>query len=385
MGDYVQLAGDGKYQAIQYALGKNKNIVIRQRNWHDDTPLIKATIGGYDKIVDILIKCNANINAKDKDGGTSLMYAASYGHANIFNTLIANKADINMKNNTDKSVLMQAAENGHENIVRMLIDRQVQLDSKDQDGNSALMWAASSGCETVVRVLIEHNADINVKNKTGQSVLMKAIIAGHKIKTWAERSKNIVNILVQESTAIDIDARQNDGGTALLLAASYGQEDVVKILIRSSADINAKNKYGDTALILAAYSGHQRAMETLILASCTDIDIDARNNFGHSASFFLLQRFGRKSEIFLSLNFFMRKNFLMFLSGCGFTVPMHTVLVGPVPTVLAHVPGMSTSSAYCNGSNECVRVGLGSVVRCFEDHYWVRYMLEYIAASTQHE
>ena len=50
----------------------------------------------------------------------------------------------------------------------------------------------------------------------------------------------------------DLNAKENDGWTALHLAARNGKLDCVKALIEAGADLNAQKNDGSTALHLAA-------------------------------------------------------------------------------------------------------------------------------------
>ena len=61
----------------------------------------------------------------------------------------------------------------------------------------------------------------------------------------------------------DVNARDNEGYTALFYAAENGHVDVVKLLIEG-ADVNAKNQYGNTPLYVVAVGGHIAVAELLI-------------------------------------------------------------------------------------------------------------------------
>ena len=51
---------------------------------------------------------------------------------------------------------------------------------------------------------------------------------------------------------MDINAKNKDGETALMLASSEGHLEIVKLLLlRKGADVNIKNNDGKTALDLA--------------------------------------------------------------------------------------------------------------------------------------
>ena len=53
----------------------------------------------------------------------------------------------------------------------------------------------------------------------------------------------------------DVDARNNDGNTALITAASNSRAESVKALIAAGADAEARNNNGSTALACAKRRG----------------------------------------------------------------------------------------------------------------------------------
>lgn len=88
------------------------------------------------------------------------------------------------------------------------------------------------------------------------------------------------NDMNQLRILLDINAQNDDGLTALHLAATNGNVDAVKDLIEAGADINAQNNEGCIALHLAAANGHVEAIENFIEAGA---NIDAQDNEGCSA------------------------------------------------------------------------------------------------------
>jgi ankyrin repeat protein len=70
---------------------------------------------------------------------------------------------------------------------------------------------------------------------------------------------------------------QGQASSALLTAASHGNQDIVKLLINSGADINALDGNRETSLHKASYKGHKTVIEILI---SNGANIDAESGDG---------------------------------------------------------------------------------------------------------
>ncbi|XP_032234371.2 ankyrin repeat and SAM domain-containing protein 3 [Nematostella vectensis] len=116
--------------------------------------------------------------------------------------------------------------------------------------------ACSIGQYDLVQSFIKSNsASINDLNTGGWTPLMYAAYVGHD---------SVVNLLLECGTIV-VDTRTSiRQSTALMLAASCGNEPVVYFLIQNRADINAMDVHGDTALFYAAHQGHQNVVKMLI-------------------------------------------------------------------------------------------------------------------------
>ena len=67
-----------------------------------------------------------------------------------------------------------------------------------------------------------------------------------------------------KSKGVSIDARVEDGSTALIIASNAGQTNAVRNLLLLGANINAKSKNGLTALLGAADEGHHEIVQILL-------------------------------------------------------------------------------------------------------------------------
>jgi ankyrin repeat protein len=63
---------------------------------------------------------------------------------------------------------------------------------------------------------------------------------------------------------VDVDARDQYGQTALMLAAFHGHTPAVRVLAARGADLNWRAKYNLTALMLAAIGNHAEVVRALL-------------------------------------------------------------------------------------------------------------------------
>ena len=94
----------------------------------------------------------------------------------------------------------------------------------------------------------------------------------------AVREKNLDLVKSLLANGVDAKATNIAGWSALMLAAKYGNDDMVQILLPKS-DIKAANRRGYTALMYAAWSGNEKSVKLLLPKS----DVKAKNYHGLTA------------------------------------------------------------------------------------------------------
>ena len=70
-------------------------------------------------------------------------------------------------------------------------------------------------------------------------------------------------------TQTDVATQDEDGRTALHLAAMYGHDNVVEMLLEAKADLSTQDKWGRTVLHMAAENGYDKVVK--MLEANTDI------------------------------------------------------------------------------------------------------------------
>ena len=145
--------------------------------------------------------------------------------------------------------------------------------NKGADVNAALRMAAeNTDVRNVqaVQALLQADADVNAQDEQGSTALMMAAYQNHV---------GVVKALI----AADADVNKQDnaiGNTALMFAVIQGHVDSVKALIAAGADVEKQNEHGNTALMMAAYHNHVNIGKELLRAGA---DVNAQNEQGNTA------------------------------------------------------------------------------------------------------
>ena len=164
---------------------------------------------------------------------------------------------------------------------------QEKSEIRDTKSEVSLIDAALDGNTKQVRLALENGADVNAANEEGGTALMMAGFNGHG---------KIVELLLDRGARVD--SRDVLGRTALMYSASGPYPDTVRILLEHGADPNISDKSENfTALMFAAAEGQAEVVRALLRhgASWEKIDADgetaldfARSN-GHSEVVQLLE------------------------------------------------------------------------------------------------
>jgi ankyrin repeat protein len=162
--------------------------------------------------------------------------------------------------------------------VRALLQRGFDPNTVNPSGVSGLMLAVRESSLKVAELLVGWSkTNLDKRNDQDESVLMLAALKGY---------------LPLVKKLIDHDADVNKPGwTPLHYAATSGHVPVIELLLDSSAYIDAESPNGSTPLMMAAMYGSPEAVKVLIQAGA---DLTAKNQLGLSALDFAVQ--GRRQN-----------------------------------------------------------------------------------------
>ena len=177
---------------------------------------------GYSKIVNELLKYNADVNAKDRLGCT-VLYTASFGQHEIMKELLKYYADVNSKNCIGQTALMNASSFGYHKVVKELLNHHVDINVQDQHGSTALMLASKHKHTQVVMELINHKADVNLQDNKGNTSLHSVLL-----ENVTDSTINIVKLLLSDFTYSEKLNKENK--SVLQLAKESHNQEIIDLI-----------------------------------------------------------------------------------------------------------------------------------------------------------
>ncbi len=233
------------------------------------TPLMEASFKGHEGAVRLLLARGARQELQGKNGWLALHLAVKKGHAGIVEQLCAATgaaAALALRDKDGDTPLALAVSDGGggERLVAALLAADVAgvtVDAQNDNGSTALIKASEGGREAALRLLLARGARQELQNKGGMTALHLAAEKGHA---------GVAEQLCAAPGAADAVAlRGKTGNTPLVLAIAYGGggERLIAALLAADAagaTVNAQNDLGNTALILACARDNEGAVRLLL-------------------------------------------------------------------------------------------------------------------------
>ncbi|EDV23489.1 uncharacterized protein TRIADDRAFT_58161 [Trichoplax adhaerens] len=154
------------------------------------------------------------------------------------------------------ALIHQAIVDGRVHQLRLLARIGANLNAREERyGRTPIITASLLINEdlavAICQILLKHKCDCNTKDSSGRTALAHVASLG--------REK--VALYLLDDINIDLSVTDSDGNTPLILACQSGNAvivaSMVKKMIQSSMDVNTRNKDGFTAILMAAKHGHR--------------------------------------------------------------------------------------------------------------------------------
>ncbi|GAA3659859.1 hypothetical protein GCM10022237_19830 [Nocardioides ginsengisoli] len=218
--------------------------------------------------------------------------------------LIRQGADVNAKDDTRQSAYLIATSEGHLDLLRLTLRHGAKVDDKDSWNGTGLIRAAERGHGLVVGELLRAGIDRDHVNRIGYQAIHEAVWLGHDTASYAttvrvlaagggrldqvSSSAGLTPLQMARARGFDgleriLDHMTNadrpaDADAALLRAARAGDADAVAAALRAGADIETRDANGRTALLLASTFDHVAAAEVLVAMGASADALDDRHD-----------------------------------------------------------------------------------------------------------
>jgi cytohesin len=311
----------GQTDILELLLAHHPNVAA---TFHDGlTTLHLLASAGLNDSLEWFLTNNAEVNARD-DVGETPMHLALVRHHNDTAELLRKHGGVNMdRSNTIENSIGDLA------VVKILLkDNPGLINNRMRFGITPLALAADRGCKDVAEFLLDGNADVNAAADSppfaGWTPLLFAVSRYGDDKNAEDRmlddgieyhanghggplspimspdatfagKKDVAELLLAHGA--NVNARESDGTTSLLVAAKNDDKDMALLLLAHGADVNAKKNDSSTPLHDVAGSGYKDMVELLL---ANQADVNGKNQHGETALHFAAQN-GNKDVVELLL------------------------------------------------------------------------------------
>ena len=131
------------------------------------SPLHIAAQKGHDRIARVLLQHSIDCNEKDSDGLTPLIHATIGGFEDVVNSLLSHGARIGNVDGQRRSAFHWAVVYRREAVLKVLLNHcageRTLIDGYDNDGRTPLHTAVDMGFEAGVQVLLQFGANVHYR------------------------------------------------------------------------------------------------------------------------------------------------------------------------------------------------------------------------------
>lgn len=211
-------------------------------------PIHEAAKSGDMREIDrILVQRPDQFNAKDKWGWTPLMYAVRGGRLDIVQSLLSRGARVSL---TDKTMGDNALD-----MVRMYLR---QCEDQYLEKQIAFWNLQKASNEVISKRRAEHKKHFGSAQREVWIKIEKLLSEAYKKERAVDKASPLMKAVEQGDTKkveqflaqashVNMEIKDDQGRTPLLLAVEHGKMDIVKVLLDKGAEMGSPDNNGKTA------------------------------------------------------------------------------------------------------------------------------------------
>ncbi len=233
-------------------------------------------------VIKRLCEMGIDINEQDEYGNTAILLTKS---PQVFQYLLDNGAKTDVVNDDGDTIWMNAAQN-HEMTEACLKHGLNAKGLANTETNETALMIAASSCSLAAQMLLDSEADVNAQDNEGYTALMLAAYpritdmlikanADVNIQNNAGQTALMLSNCLEETKLLlgakaDVNLVDNEGTPAIMFEFSLSE---LKLLIKARADVNIQDNAG-TSLLMTAKNMHEAK---IFLAAGAKVDLADKN------------------------------------------------------------------------------------------------------------
>lgn len=238
------------------------------------TPLYVAAYVGSAEIVRLLLDHKADPNLKSEWNWTPLH--AAYDDADITELLLEAGADVDAVCDSGTAAYL-AAKHDQKDVLKMLLDHTTKPNLEievpapsdggqpgvgqpklEEAGMTALCIACQRGSTECIELLLGAGAEVNHQTRDGSFPLKFCLQS-----TYFWQTASSVELLLEHQSKPNLKLTDKNGNMILHSLSSHTDEKTIELLSRAGADVDVKNLQGETPLLIAVIRENIDAFKAL--------------------------------------------------------------------------------------------------------------------------
>ena len=247
--------GCGK-ETVQALIDHGADVNLTDKD--NNTALMIACWKRNAEAINMLLNAGANPNIVGAEGLICIHHAVLWdGSEETLQAIINHGTDINATSRDNVTALMIACWKCNVEAINVLLNAGADTNIVDANALTCIHQAVGEGCSSkTIQALIDHGADINLTDKTNTTALMIAC---------KKRNAETINVLL--NAGADPNIANTMGLISIHLAASVDcSNETIQAIIDNGADVNTRDEDSLTALMLACLKGNIEAINALMNA-----------------------------------------------------------------------------------------------------------------------
>jgi ankyrin repeat protein len=200
-----------------------------------------------------------------QDVETELLPLAAFdGDDQLVKELLARGADVTFTSDLFGTALYAASLKGNESLVNLFLEHGAPVNTEAGNLGEAIQAAATAGSTQCVRRLLSAGADIQTAGSRGYREPLILATIHWDVSMMRLLLENGASYEETYQLAVDMSIQGGLYAPPLAAAAAIGNNDAIRLLLDHGAKVNDHNNEGMTALNLAARAGHESTVLFLI-------------------------------------------------------------------------------------------------------------------------